>query len=125
MRWDDDAFATPRRWAAEHVTWFLAAEIAVGTVDQAMLAALAVKHAHLCGSALSRSLLVVDEAHASDSSMTEVLERLLNDHLEIGEYAMLKSATLGASAQVHWRNETLPSFTEACGNCLSRRMGVR
>ena len=115
VRWDDDAFATPRRWAAEHATRFLAAEIAVGTVDQAMLAALAVKHAHLRGSALSRSLLVVDEVHASDAYMTEVLKRLLNDHLEIGGYAMLMSATLGASARVRWRNETLPSFTEACG----------
>ena len=38
----------------------------MGTVDQAMLAGLMAKHAHMRGSALSRSLLVVDEVHASD-----------------------------------------------------------
>ena len=114
VRWDDDVLATPRRWAAEHATRFLAAEIAVGTVDQAMLAALSVKHAHLRGSALSRSLLVVDEVHASDAYMSAVLTRLVKDHLAVGGYAMLMSATLGASARARWRNETLPSFTEAC-----------
>ena len=35
-----------------------------------MLATLKVKHAHLRGSALSRSLLVIDEVHASDAYMT-------------------------------------------------------
>ena len=114
VRWDDDALAHPCRWAAEHATRFLAAEIAVGTVDQAMLAGLSVKHAHLRGSALCRSLLVVDEVHASDPYMTEVLQRLVHDHLGVGGYAMLMSATLGASARVLWRNEALPSFAEAC-----------
>ena len=113
VRWDDDAVAHPCRWAAEHATRFLAAEIAVGTVDQAMLAGLSVKHAHLRGSALCRSLLVVDEVHASDPYMTEVLRRLVHDHLAIGGYAMLMSATLGASARVLWRDEASPSFSEA------------
>ena len=39
--------SAPQRWAAEHATRFLAAPVAVGTVDQAMLAGLQVKHAHL------------------------------------------------------------------------------
>ena len=43
------------RWAAESAKRYLAATIAVGTVDQAMLAGLQVKHAHLRSSALSRS----------------------------------------------------------------------
>lgn len=55
------------RWAAEHSKRYLAAQIAVGTVDQAMLGALTVKHAHLRAGSLSRSLLVIDEVHASDS----------------------------------------------------------
>ena len=114
VRWDDDAHEHPCRWATEHATRFLAAEVAVGTVDQAMLAGLSVKHAHLRGSALCRSLLVIDEVHASDAYMTEVLRRLVDDHLAIGGYALLMSATLGASARVFWRTEELPSFTEAC-----------
>ena len=63
-RWDDDD-PSPARWAAEHATRYLAARMAVGTVDQVMMAGLTVKHAHLRGSALSRALLVIDEVHAS------------------------------------------------------------
>ena len=58
--WDNDRNPPPSVWAAEHATRFLAATVAVGTVDQAMLAGLQVKHAHLRGSALGRSLLVID-----------------------------------------------------------------
>ena len=105
--WDDNALAQ-HRWAAEHATRFLAAPIAVGTVDQAMLSALQVKHCHMRGSALSRSLLVVDEVHASDSYMTEVLRPLVKEHLAVGGYAMLMSATLGATARVGWTGDALP-----------------
>ena len=113
VRWDDDGDTAPRRWAAEHAPRFLAATIAVGTVDQAMLAGLRVKHAHLRGSALSRSILVIDEVHASDAYMTEVLKRLLDGHLAVGGYAMLMSATLGARARVRWTGEDLPDFRTA------------
>ena len=82
--WEDRPSPIPARWAAEHATRFLAATAAVGTVDQAMLAALQVKHAHLRGSALRRSLLVIDEVHASDAYMTAVIEILLREHLAIG-----------------------------------------
>ena len=45
----------------------------VGTVDQALLAALPVRHAHLRGASLLRALMVVDEVHASDAYMTQLL----------------------------------------------------
>ena len=113
VTWDDDATSAPQRWAAEHATRFLAAPVAVGTVDQAMLSGLQVKHAHLRGSVLNRSLLVVDEVHASDAYMTEVLAQLLKGHLAIGGYAMLMSATLGARSRVRWTGESLPEFGTA------------
>ena len=113
VKWDDDTQPSPVRWAAEHATRFLAATVAVGTVDQAMLAGLQVKHAHLRGSALGRSLLVIDEVHASDAYMTQVLRSLLGQHLETGGYAMLMSATLGARARVLWTGEALPDFETA------------
>ena len=103
--WEDQPGPAPARWAAEHATRFLAATVAVGTVDQAMLAALQVKHAHLRGSALSRSLLVIDEVHASDTYMTAVIDRLLRGHLAAGGYALLMSATLGARARARWLDE--------------------
>ena len=113
VKWDDDATTAPQRWAAEHATRFLAAPVAVGTVDQAILAGLQVKHAHLRGSALSRSLLVVDEVHASDAYMTGILKHLLDGHLATGGYAMLMSATLGASARARWTDESLPDYETA------------
>lgn len=121
VRWDDDGGAAERRllgrWAAENTKRYLAAMVAVGTVDQAMLAALQVKHAHLRSAALSRSLLVVDEIHASDRYMSEIQTHLLKTHLGRGGYAMLMSATLGSVARVKWltqqRRAREPSFEDA------------
>ena len=102
--WDDhpDILTDSRRWAAESAKRYLAAQVAVGTVDQAMLAALQVKHAHMRAACLSRNLLVVDEVHASDPYMRVILEALLRVHIKAGGYALLMSATLGSVARSHW-----------------------
>ena len=102
VEWEDDPEDEPTRrarWSAESSRHFLSSAAAVGTVDQVLLAALKVKWAHLRGSAVSRSLLVVDEAHASDAYMTELLRALLRDHLAVGGQALLMSATLGSAAR--------------------------
>lgn len=108
VRWDDDDGSDERallsRWAAESNKRFLAATIAVGTVDQAMLAGLQVKHAHVRAAALSRSLLVIDEVHASDPYMVGVQRSLLSGHIALGGHAMLMSATLGSDARTRWLN---------------------
>ncbi len=93
-----------QRWVAESPKRFLAATIAVGTIDQALLGALQVRHAHLRHALLSRSMLVVDEVHASDAYMTVLLEQLLKAHLRTGGQAMLLSATLGAAARTRYLN---------------------
>ena len=118
VHWDDDDGADEARllarWAAESTKRALAATIAVGTVDQAMLAALQVKHAHLRAAALSRSFLVIDEVHASDRYMTEVQNHLLKMHLGRGGYAMLMSATLGSVARTKWLgSRKIPPFEAA------------
>ena len=87
-----------RGWAAEHSKRYLAGAIVVGTVDQVLLSALAVPHAHMRATALQRLLLVVDEVHASDAYMTRILESVLAQHLEAGGHAFLMSATLGTHA---------------------------
>ena len=99
--WEDkpDEELRRARWAAEASRKFLSATAAVGTIDQALLAGLEVKWAHLRGAALARSLLVVDEAHASDPYMTELLRNLVHSHLAIGGHTLLMSATLGATAR--------------------------
>ena len=86
-------------WAAEHPKRYFAATISVGTIDQALLSVLRVKHAHLRASALMRHMLVIDEVHASDAFMGRVVETLLRDHLAAGGEAALLSATLGAVAR--------------------------
>ena len=104
--WSDDPGdeLAARRWSAEGPKRFLAATIAVGTIDQALLGALMVKHAHLRQALLARSLLVVDEVHASDAYMTTLLEQLLKAHLACGGHALLLSATLGAAARTRYLN---------------------
>lgn len=98
--WEDDAAERrhERQWSAAHPKRFLAAPIAVGTIDQALLSALQVKHALLRSVCLDRSLLVVDEVHASDPYMRQALQALLDGHLRRGGHALLLSATLGESA---------------------------
>ena len=102
--WDDhpDDATRGRRWASEHSKRYLAAQIAVGTVDQAMLSVLKVKHSHMRGACLSRNLLVVDEVHASDTYMRVILRSLLEAHLDTGGHALLMSATLGSVARREW-----------------------
>jgi CRISPR-associated endonuclease/helicase Cas3 len=101
QRWADDETERrrARQWAAERPKRFLAATVAVGTIDQALLSVVQTKHAHLRSVCLDRSLLVVDEVHASDTYMSRLLEALLRHHLQGGGHALLLSATLGASAR--------------------------
>lgn len=96
------------RWAAESSKRFLAAPLAVGTIDQALLSALQVRHAHMRHSMLSRSLLVVDEVHASDAYMATLLAHLLKAHLNAGGHALLLSATLGSSARHRYQRLISP-----------------
>lgn len=89
----------PARWASEHPKRYFAGLISVGTVDQALLSVLRVKHAALRSAALMRLMLVLDEVHASDAYMSRLTEELLADHLAAGGEAILLSATLGARAR--------------------------
>lgn len=135
VQWNDNPNDNEalRRWAAEAPKRFLAAPIAVGTIDQILLGVLKVKHAHMRHALLARSLLVVDEVHASDAYMTTLLEKLLKSHLDTGGHAVLLSATLGSSARTRYLNlgapvaET-PSFDEAADTpypAIADRFGLR
>ena len=113
----DDEKTRLARWSAESSRKFLSAPAAVGTVDQVLLAGLRVKWAHFRAASLSRSLLVVDEVHASDAYMTELLRGVLQGHLALGGHAMLMSATLGAAARSKFvsraARSSLPTPTDA------------
>ncbi len=109
-----------RGWAAENPKRFLAGPIVVGTVDQALLSALMVSHAHLRATALMRHLLIIDEVHASDAYMVALMREVLINHLRAGGHAMLMSATLGSSARTRLLSASAgkhppkaPNFDEA------------
>ena len=117
--WEDEPDEETRlaRWSAESARKFLSAPAAVGTVDQVLLAGLRVKWAHFRAAPLARSLLVVDELHASDAYMSEVLLGGLRGHLALGGHALLMSATLGAAARSKFISKSArtspPSPTDA------------
>jgi CRISPR-associated endonuclease/helicase Cas3 len=87
----------------ESVSWFnskkraLIAPFGVGTVDQAELAALNVKHATLRMMGLVGKVVIVDEVHAYDTYMTTVIERLLSWLAKMNTSVILLSATLPKS----------------------------
>ena len=66
----------------------------VGTVDQALLCALRVKFGTLRLLGLSQKTLIVDECHAYDEFMSEILERLLQWCRALEINVILLSATL-------------------------------
>ncbi len=109
VQWDDrkdGADPERARWAAEQPKRFLAATVAVGTIDQALLGAIKARHAHMRAATLLRSLLVVDEVHASDRYMETLLRNLLAFHTNAGGEAMLLSATLGAAVRARLLDPT-------------------
>ncbi|MCA9311492.1 MAG: CRISPR-associated helicase Cas3', partial [Phycisphaerales bacterium] len=127
--WDDrpqDA-KRERLWSAERPKRFLAAPVAVGTIDQALLSVLRVKHSLLRSVCLDRHLLVVDEVHASDPYMREVLKALLRGHVARGGWALLLSATLGESAAAEFFGREIVSrarATERAYPAVTDRSGV-
>ena len=101
---DNEQRARDRSWAAERSKRFLAAPVAVGTIDQALFSVIQVAHAHLRATCLDRSLLVIDEVHSSDVYMRYLARRLLSRHIKAGGHALLLSATLGAAARAEYLN---------------------
>ena len=72
----------------------LLAPFGVGTVDQALLAALQTRHVFVRLFGLAHKPIVVDEVHAYDTYMTSLLERLLEWLAALGSSVVLLSATL-------------------------------
>lgn len=72
----------------------LIAPFAVGTVDQAMMAALPVKYGALRIAGLTEKVLIIDECHAYDSYMSGILVSLLKWCRALHIPAILLSATL-------------------------------
>lgn len=81
-------------------SWFkgnkraLLAPYAVGTIDQAMLGVLQVKHHFVKQYALSNKVIIFDEIHSYDTYMNTVIDRLLSWLNALNSPMILLSATL-------------------------------
>ena len=112
VHWEDGA-DDGSRWSAESAKRFLTAQVAVGTIDQAMLSVLQTRHAHLRAACLSRNLLVIDEVHASDTYMRGIVQSLVRNHRLKGGYTLMMSATLGAGARATYLGQDMPNLKAA------------
>ncbi|MDI6782206.1 MAG: CRISPR-associated helicase Cas3', partial [bacterium] len=81
-------------WLSDSRKKSLLAHVGVGTIDQTLLAILAVRHQSLRLLGLARKVLIVDEVHACDAYVHRLLCTLLKFHASQGGMAILLSATL-------------------------------
>jgi len=93
----------------------LLAAFGVGTVDQALMSVLAVRHGFLRLFGLAGKTLVIDEVHAYDAYMTEILTRLLRWCSALGVPVLLLSATLPASR----RRALVEAYRKGAGETLA------
>lgn len=85
------------QWFADSRKKVLLAEVGVGTLDQALMAAMPFRHQSLRLLGLYRKILILDEVHAYDAYMVRLLEGLLTFHAALGGSAIILSATLPSS----------------------------
>lgn len=82
-------------WLADSRRRALLADVGVGTIDQALLSVLPVRHQALRHFGLSSKILIVDEVHEmGEPYVAKELERLLQMHRAAGGSAILLTATL-------------------------------
>lgn len=82
------------RWLADHRKKSLLADIGIGTIDQALLSILPVRHQSLRLYGLANKVLILDEIHAYDAYTGSLLKTLLEFHAALRGSVILLSATL-------------------------------
>lgn len=107
-------------WLADSRKKALLADFGVGTIDQALLSVLPVRHQSLRLLGLSTKVLIVDEIHACDSYTGELLERLLHFHAALGGSAILLSATLPQSQRARY----LKAFASGTGYDIRKPVSI-
>jgi CRISPR-associated endonuclease/helicase Cas3 len=94
-RWTlPEAMSRATSWLNDSSRKAMLARIGVGTIDQAMLAVLYTRFSTLRLTGLCGRTLIIDEVHAYDDYMTEVLKVLVEFHSRAGGSVILLSATM-------------------------------
>lgn len=112
----DEISSQCHAWFASSNKRALLANVGVGTIDQALLAALPKKHQPLRLFGLHHKVLIFDEVHSADSYMFELLKSLLQVHLHQGGHAILLTATLSLDKREDlaelWLGKDEPSYAK-------------
>ena len=90
---DESDAGTGRRWFASPKRAILAA-IGVGTIDQALLGAVAAKHFFVRHFALAGKVVIIDEVHSYDLYTGTLIEKLIGILEKLGCTVIILSATL-------------------------------
>jgi CRISPR-associated endonuclease/helicase Cas3 len=90
----EDSLAECSEWIADSRKKALLAHVGVGTIDQALMGALRIRHQSMRLLGLSRKILIIDEVHACEPYVLELLSQLLTYHSTQGGSAILLSATI-------------------------------
>jgi CRISPR-associated endonuclease/helicase Cas3 len=101
-------------WLADSRKKALLADVGVGTVDQALLGVLQVRHQSLRLVGLAGKVLIVDEVHAYDDYMSRLLEALVEAQAMQGGSVVLLSATVPAFL----RRRLIEAFARGCGRLV-------
>lgn len=83
-------------WLSQGSKRALLATLGAGTVDQALLGVLPIRHQSLRLLGISRNVLIIDEVHSYDPYMSRLIGELIAYHASLGGSAILLSATLAS-----------------------------
>lgn len=98
-------------WLADSRKKALLADVGVGTIDQALLGVLPVRHQSLRLLGLASKVLVVDEVHAYDDYTSCLIQAMVCAQAQQGGSVVLLSATVPASL----RSDLVQAFQQGIG----------
>ena len=75
------------------------APFGVGTIDQALMSVIAVRHSAVRAFGLAGKVVILDEVHSYDSYTSNLIDRLVRELRDLGATVIILSATLRSSSR--------------------------
>ena len=101
-----------KNWFFDNNKKSLLADFGIGTIDQVLVSVLPVRHQSLRLLGLADKVLIVDEVHACDSYMLELLIDLIKAQAKIKSTVIILSATLPMVV----RQKLINAYSDACND---------